>query len=100
MENGDFTYGMGAFIAQRVRKICEHLAQRFLAAPLLEAPMHRLVVRVALRKHVPLSASIENPQHRLENFARRDRFAAWTIVWNMLLRKVLPDQRPLLVGYA
>jgi hypothetical protein len=49
---------------------------------------------------VPLRARIENPQHCIENFARRDRFAAWTIVWNMVLRKVLPDQRPLFVGYA
>jgi hypothetical protein len=39
-------------------------------------------------------------QHRLENFARRGRLAAWTILRNMLLRKVLPDQLPQLIGYA
>jgi hypothetical protein len=62
--------------------------------------MHRFVVRVGLLKHVPLRARIENPQHRIENFARRDWFAARTIVGNMLLRKMFPDQLPLLVRYA
>ena len=29
--------------------------------------MHRLVVRIALRKHVPLRAGVENPQHRFKD---------------------------------
>ena len=49
---------------------------------------------------MPLSAGIENPQHRIENLACRDWLAPWTIVGNMLLRKMLPNQLPLLVGYA
>jgi hypothetical protein len=87
-----------AFLAQCIRKIREHLAQNFLAAPLLKAPMHGLLVRVALREHVPLRASVQDPQHRFQNSARRDRFATGTTVRNIFLRKVLANPLPLLIA--
>jgi hypothetical protein len=87
-----------AFLAQRIRKIGEYLAQRFLATPLLEAPMHGLVVRVALREHVPLRASVENPQRGFQDSTCWNRFAAGTTVRNIFLRKVLANSLPLLIA--
>ena len=60
----------------------------------------RLVVRVGLRKHVPLRADVEGPQHRLEDLARRDRLAARTIIGILLHWNVLPHQFPSLFRYA
>src|SRR2546430_14766227 len=54
-----------AFLAQRIRKIREYFAQNFLTAPLLEAPMNRLVVGVALRKHVPLRTGVRSEERRV-----------------------------------
>jgi len=69
-------------------------------APLLKATVHRLVVGIELWKHAPLSAGVENRQHRLKHLACWDRLAAWTLVGVVLLRKMLPDQLPLRVRYA
>src|SRR5207244_12779133 len=83
-----------AFLAQRIRKIREYFAQNFLTAPLLEAPMNRLVVGVALRKHVPLRTGVQNPQNGFQNSACWDRLAARTTVRNIFLGKVLPNPSP------
>jgi len=53
-------------IAKSIGQIRERRANHFVLPPLLKAPVHCLLVRVGLRKHAPLSASIENPQRRLE----------------------------------
>jgi hypothetical protein len=87
-----------AFGAQRVRKICEHLAQGFLAAPLLEASTHCLVVWIALRKHVPLRTGVENPQHCFQNSACGNRFAPGTSIRNIFLRKVFANPLPLVIA--
>ena len=47
-----------------------------MTAPMLKAAMHRFVIRIALRQHVPLGTRIENPEHGFEDLAGRDRFAA------------------------
>jgi hypothetical protein len=39
-----------------VGNIRQHVTQNFIAAPRLKAPMHRFVVGIALRQHVPLRA--------------------------------------------
>src|SRR5438309_8724415 len=83
-----------AFLAQGIGKIREYLAQHFLATPLLEAPMNRLVVWVALRKHVPLCTGVQNPQHRFQNSACWDRFATGTTVRNIFFRKVFANPLP------
>jgi hypothetical protein len=62
-------------LTQRIRQIGKDLAQHFLATPVLEASMHRLVVCVALRQRVPLRPGIEDPHHTVEYLAGRDRFA-------------------------
>ena len=60
--------------------------------------MHRLVVRVALRKHVPLRARVEDPQHRFEHLARGHRLATRTTFGDVLLGKMLPNPFPLIVA--
>jgi hypothetical protein len=58
--------------------------------------MYGLVVRVALRKHVPLGAGVEIPQHRFQDATCWNGFAAGTTVRNIFLRKVLAIPLPLL----
>src|SRR3974390_3081321 len=87
-----------SFVAKLVGNIRQDSTQDFIAAPSLEAPMHRFVVRVALRKHMPLRTCVENPQDRFKHAPCRDRFSSRTPVGNMLLRKMLPDPVPLLVA--
>ena len=86
-----------AFIAQRVRKVGHDIAQHFIAASVLKAAMHRFVIRVALRQHVPLRASVENPENGFEDLPRGNRLAASATRRNVFLRKVIPDTFPVLV---
>ena len=86
------------FIAKFVGDIRQHSTQYLVAAPRLKAPMHRFVVRIALRQHMPLRTRVNNPQDGFEHAPRRDRFASSTAVGNMLFRKVFPDAFPLLVA--
>jgi hypothetical protein len=58
--------------------------------------MHRL--RITLRKHVPLLASVENPQHRFQDSTSWKRFAAGTTGQNIFPRKVLANSLPLLIA--
>src|SRR6187200_1677042 len=85
-----------ALLAQSVRQILQYLTQYLLLAPLLEAPMYRLVVRIALRQHVPLSSSVQDPQHRFEHTSRGRGFGP--AFGSVLLRKVPPDPLPLLIA--
>ena len=86
------------FIAECVSKIDEHIPQNFVAAPLLKSAMHRFVVRIALRQHVPLGTGVENPENGFENTTGGYRLAASAIGRNMLLRKMFPDASPLFVA--
>jgi hypothetical protein len=60
--------------------------------------MHRFVVRIALRQHVPLRAGVEYPKDGFKHQTRRYRFAPRSPIRNVLLRKMMPDAPPLLVG--
>ena len=55
-----------AAFTQFVGNVHENAAQNFTAAPGLKAAMHRFVVRIALRQHVPLRAGVEYPQRPLQ----------------------------------
>src|SRR5215831_19462872 len=61
-----FRFIQGAFVAKLVGYIHQHSPQNFIAAPALKAPMNGFVVRIALRQHVPLRASVEYPQYSFE----------------------------------
>jgi len=93
-----FPFVNPALLAQRVGQIRQHVAQHGTATQPLEAAVNRLIVRIPLRQHVPLGASRENPQHRFQNAAGGNRFAAWTARGNILLGKVLPNPFPLVVA--
>src|SRR5579883_89555 len=92
-----FPFIQRAVVAKLVSDICQNVPQYLVAAPGLKTSMHRLVVRIALRKHMPLRSRVEDPQDRFQHSTGRNRLTPWTIVSNMLLRKVLPDTFPLLV---
>src|SRR5215470_6484981 len=49
--------------AKFVGDVRQDSTQYLAAAPRLETTMHRFVVRITLRQHVPLRAGVENPQH-------------------------------------
>jgi hypothetical protein len=57
----------------------------------------RLVVRIALRKYVPLSTCVQDPEHTFEDFAGGYRLASRTTIGNFLFRKMFPDSFPLFV---
>lgn len=59
--------------------------------------MYGLIVRIALRQHVPLRARVQNPKSGFENLTRRNRLPARPAVGKVLFRKVFPDALPLLV---
>src|SRR5579864_4819696 len=87
-----------ASVAQLVRQLRQYLAQNLALAPLLETPMDRLVVRIALRQHVPLRTGIENPEHRFQHRARRNRSPTRATIRDVLLGKMLSDVLPLVIS--
>jgi hypothetical protein len=86
-----------AVLAKFVGDVSQNTPQHFIVAPVLKAPMHGLIVRIALRQHVPLSTRVQNPRNRFQNSARRNRLPTRSPISNVLLRKVFPDAFPLLV---
>ena len=94
--NETFFFIQLASVAKLVGYIRQHPAQNVIAAPSLKAPMYRFVVRIALRKHVPLRTCVENPQDRLKHPTARDRFTSRTTIGNMLFWKMFPNAFPLL----
>ena len=77
-----------------VGNIRQNATQHFVAAPNLKAPVHSLVVRIALRQHVPLRTCVEYPQDRFKHAPRRNRFPSRMPVGNVLLRKMIPGCAP------
>src|SRR5215471_16681160 len=47
-----------AVLAKFVGDVSQNTPQHFIVAPVLKAPMHGLIVRIALRQHVPLSTRV------------------------------------------
>jgi hypothetical protein len=88
------------FVPQCIGQVCQDIAQHVLMAPVLKAPMHGLVVGKRRRKPVPLRAGVEDPQHRIEDRARRHRLTTRTIVRVMLLRKMFPNPIPVLIAQS
>ena len=78
-----------------VGNIRQNATQHFVAAPNLKAPVHSLVVRIALRQHVPLRTCVEYPQDRFKHAPRRNRFPSRMPVGNVLLRKMIPGCAPI-----
>ena len=85
-------------IAKLIGQVRQNGSQHLTSTPMLKASMHRFVVRVVLRQHVPLRTGVQNPQHRLENLARGDRLASWSAFLNLLFGKMLPNSFPVLIA--
>src|SRR5271155_5955114 len=85
-----------ASVTQLIGELGQNLTQYLAFAPLLKTSMDRLIVWIALRKHVPLRAGVQNPQHRVEYSSRRHRLAARTTIGKVLLGEVPPNPLPLL----
>ena len=92
-----FFFIQRAVFTKLVGNVRQHSPQNLIAAPCLKAPMNRLVVWIALRKHVPLRPCVENPQDRFEHTSGRNWFTACTPIRNALLRIMIPDAFPLQV---
>lgn len=73
-------------LAKLIGQVRQRVAQYLVLAPLLEAAMRRLIVRIGLRQHAPLGAGIEDPQRCVKHFASQDRLAARTLGWIALSR--------------
>jgi len=58
-------------LAHRIRQLGENFAQHLAFAPLLKPAMHRFVIGITLRQHVPLRARVQDPQHGFQDRARR-----------------------------
>lgn len=86
------------FLSEGIGQLHERIPQHFTATPLLETSVHRFVVRIALRQHVPLRTRVQNPQDGFEYPARSNRFASWAAFRNMFFRKMFPDAFPLLIA--
>ena len=63
--------------------------------PSLKPAMHRFVIRITLRQHVPLRPGVQNPQRRFKDFPRRNRFPTRASLRNVLFRKMVPDTLPI-----
>ena len=96
--NETLRFVQAAPLAERIGHIHQDIPEHLVAAPRLEAAMHGLVVRITLRQHMPLGARVQNPQDRLQHPAGGNGFATRSPRNTTLLRKVLPNPFPLLVG--
>ena len=87
-----------ASVAKLIGDIRQDLTQDFAVAPSLKAAMHRFVIWIALRQHMPLRASVQNPQHGFKDLTRRNGLTAWASFGNVLFRKMIPDTFPLQIA--
>ena len=87
-----------AFLPQRIRQLGEDVAQPLAFAPRLESAMHRFVVGIALRQHVPLRPGVQNPQDGLQDGSGRHRFAAGATFGEVFLGKMFPNPFPVVVA--
>jgi hypothetical protein len=91
---------MRSGVAQGIRQLGEDLAQHFVLAPWLKAAMDRLVVGIALRQHVPLGPSVQNPQDRFQDRPCGDGLAARPSLGDVFLGELVPNPLPLFVAQA
>lgn len=65
--------------------------------PLFEQAMDGLVVGIALRREVPLSASVHHREHSFQDRSGRHRFLPKAAIREVLFKKVLSTPFPLVV---
>ena len=87
-----------AFLAQRIRQLRENLSQYLTLPPLLEPTMHRFVIGIALRQHVPLGAGVQNPQHAFQDGLCGHGLAPGARFSDVFLREMCPNPFPLIIA--
>ena len=92
--DGAFAFINRPFVAQRIGQLGKDLPQHLLVTPLLEATVDGFVIRIALGEQMPLGPGVQNPERGLQDGTSRHRFAARANVWEVFLRKMLPDPLP------
>ena len=65
--------------------------------PCLKTTMDRLVVRIRLRKHLPLGTRVEDPQHCIKHLSCRHWLAARSPIRDVFFREVGFDPFPVRV---
>ena len=67
--------------------VSQDSAQNLALTPSLKPAMHRFVIRITLRQHVPLRPGVQNPQRRFKDFPRRNRLPTRAPLRNVLFRE-------------
>ena len=73
--------------AKFVGDVSQDSAQNLALTPSLKPAMHRFVIRITLRQHVPLRPGVQNPQRRFKDFPRRNRLPTRAPLRNVLFRE-------------
>ena len=69
----------------------QNSAQNLALTPSLKPAMHRFVIRITLRQHVPLRPVFKIAERRFKDFPRRNRLPTRAPLRNVLFRKMMPD---------
>lgn len=88
----------GAFLAQRIGQLREDPSQHLPLTPLLKSAMDSFVVGIALRQELPLRPGVQNPEHRFQDGAGGDGFAAKATIRDVLFGEMVPDLLPLVMA--
>src|SRR6476620_12292072 len=59
--------------AKFVGDVSQDSAQNLALTPSLKPAMHRFVIRITQRQHVPLRPGVQNPPRRFKDLPRRNR---------------------------
>ena len=86
------------FFTQRIGQLGEDLPQDLTLTPLLKPAMDRFVIWIALRQQMPLGPGVQNPEHRIQDGACRDRLASRAIVRDVLFGEVCSNPFPLVIA--
>ncbi len=95
-DNG--TVGERAFLTEGIRELRQNISQHLAFAPLLKSTMHRLLVGIALREHVPLRTGVQNPQHGFQHSSCRHWLAARSVPQNVFFGEMSPNPIPLVIA--
>lgn len=83
------------FVPQRGDQLGEDLPQYLPLTPVLEPTMDHFAGGIALRQEGPLSAGVQNPEHRLQDRLGRHGPAAGTAIQDVFFRKSAPEIAPI-----
>jgi len=95
--NRTFRFINAPILSQCICKIRMNLTQYFYLTPTLKTTTKCLVIWITLRKHMPLSLSIQNLKNRFENLSDINRFYSRPTIRNIFLRKMFSYELPVFI---